>query len=78
MSTLKVRRQIHKLIDEANEHQLDAVLEVLMPSNNRYTQEEINSFYNRVKLFEEGGSKGSSVKEAHASIRSKYSQKYGA
>jgi hypothetical protein len=78
MITSEVRQQIHKLLDEANEHQLDAVLEVLTPSNSRYTPEEINSFYNRVKLFEEGGSKGSSVEEAHANIRSKYNQKYGA
>jgi hypothetical protein len=78
MITSDVRKQIHKLVDEANEHQLDAVLEVLTPSSSRYTQEEINSFYNRIKLFEEGGSKGSSVAEAHANIRSKYNQKYGA
>jgi hypothetical protein len=78
MITSDVRQQIHKLVDEANEHQLDAVLEVLTPSSSRYTQEEINSFYNRIKLFEEGGSKGSSVAEAHSNIRSKYNQKYGA
>jgi hypothetical protein len=78
MITSDVRQQIHKLVDEANEHQLDAVLKVLTPSNSRYTQEEINSFYNRVKLFEEGGSKGTLVAEAHANIRSKYNQKYGA
>jgi hypothetical protein len=78
MITSDVRQQIHKLVDEANEHQLDAVLEVLTPSTSRYTQEEINSFYNRIKLFEESGSKGSSVAEAHANIRSKYNQKYGA
>ena len=77
MITSDVRQKIHKLVDEANEHQLDAVLEVLTPSNSRYTQEEINSFYNRVKLFEESGSKGSSVSEAHVNIRSKYNQKHG-
>jgi hypothetical protein len=69
MITSDVRQQIHKLVDEANEHQLDAILEVLTPTSSRYTQEEINSFYNRVKLFEEGGIKGSSVAEAHANIR---------
>jgi hypothetical protein len=68
-------QQIHKLVDEANEHQLDAVLEVLTPSSSRYTQGEINSFYNRVKNFEESGSKGSSVMEAHGNIRSKYNSK---
>jgi hypothetical protein len=69
MITSDVRQQIHKLVEEANEHQLHAVLEVLTPSNSRYTQEEINSFYNRVKLFEESGRKGSSVAEANANIR---------
>jgi hypothetical protein len=64
-----VRQQIHKLVDEANEHQLGAVLEVLTPSSSRYTQEEINSFYNRVKLFEESGTKGSSVAEVYENIR---------
>ena len=62
------RLEIHKLIDKANEHQLDAVLEVLTPSNSRYTQEEIDSFYNRVRLFEESGSKGSSVVDAHSNV----------
>ncbi len=71
MITSEVRKQIHKLVDEADEHLLDAVLEVLTPSSSRYTQEEINSFYNRIKLFEESGSKGSSVAEAHANICSK-------
>ena len=78
MITSDVRQQIHKLVDEANEHQLDAVLEVLTPTTSRYTQEEINSFYNRVKLFEQSGSKGSTVEEAHANIRSKYKEKHGA
>jgi hypothetical protein len=71
MNTSAIRQQIHKLVDEANEHQLDAVLEILNQYTSRYTQEEINSFYNRVKLFEESGSKSSSVTEAHANIRSK-------
>ncbi len=62
----EIRQQIHKLIDEANENQLDAVLEVLQPSPFRYTQEEINSFYLRAKQFEESGSKGYSVEESHA------------
>jgi hypothetical protein len=75
MNTSAIRQQIHKLLDEANEHQLDAVLEILTQHTSRYTQEEINSFYNRVKLFEERGSKGSSVMEAHGNIRSKYNSK---
>lgn len=78
MNTSTIRQQIHKLIDEADEHQLDAVLEILTPSSSRYTQEEINSFYNRIKLFEESGSKGSSVADAHANIRNKYNEKHGA
>ncbi len=77
MNTSAIHQQIHKLVDEANEHQLDAVLQILTQHTSRYTQEEINSFYNRVKLFEESGSKGSSVAEAHANIRSKNRHKYG-
>jgi|GEM_PF-1996007 len=69
-----IRQQIHKLIDEANENQLDAVLEVLKPSASPYTLEEINSFYNRAKQFEESGSNGYSVEESHALIRSKFKQ----
>lgn len=78
MITSDTRKQIHKLIDEADEHQLNAVLDVLNPSNSRYTQEEINSFYNRVKLFEEGLSKGSSVADAHTNIRNKFKERHGA
>ncbi len=78
MITSDVRQQIHKLVDEANNHQLDEVLELLTHKQSHYTQEEIDSFYNRVKLFEEGGSKGSTVEEAHANIRSKYKEKHGA
>lgn len=78
MINSEVRLQIHKLVDEANEQQLDAVLEALKPYNNRYTQDEINCFYNRIKLIEESESSGSSVAEAHANIRSKYNEKYGA
>jgi hypothetical protein len=66
----EIRQKIHKLIDEANENQLDAVLELLQPSHSRYTQEEINSFYLRAKRFEDSGSKGYSVEESHALIRS--------
>lgn len=76
MSTLQVRQQIHKLIDEANKHQLNAVLEVLTPRESQYIQEEINSFYNRIKNFEESGTKGYSVTEAHTSERSRYNQKH--
>lgn len=75
MITSDVRQQIHKLVDEANNHQLDEVLELLTHKQSHYTQEEIDSFYNRVKLFEEGGSKGSTVEEAHANIRSNYNQR---
>ncbi len=71
MITSDVRQQIHKLVDEANTHKLDEVLEVLTQKRSSYTQAEIDSFYNRVKLFEEGGSKGSTIEEAHANIRSK-------
>jgi hypothetical protein len=74
MVTPAIRQQIHQLIDEANDNQLDAVLEVLKPSSSRYTEEELNSFYQRAKLFEENGSKGYSVKESHELIRNKFKQ----
>ena len=76
MITSALRQKIHELVDKANDHQLNTLLEVLTPSNSRYTQEEIDSFYNRVKLFEQSGSNGSSVSDTHAKIRSKYNQKY--
>jgi hypothetical protein len=78
MITSDIRQQIHKLVEEANENQLNTLLEVLSPDKNCFTQDEINSFYNRVTSFEESGSKGNAVAEAHANIRSKYIQKYGA
>jgi hypothetical protein len=71
MLNSEIRQQIHTLIDQANENQLDAVLEVLQPSSSRYTQAEIDSFYLRTKQFEANGSKGYSVEESHALIRSK-------
>lgn len=76
MVTSEIRRHIHKLIDEASDMQLDAVLQVLESSsiNNKYTQEELDSFYERVRLFEESGSNGYSVEESHAIIRSKRKQ----
>ena len=46
-------QQIHKLVDKADQSQLDAVLELLQPSSTRYSAEEINSFYGRVKKFED-------------------------
>ena len=67
-----IRQRLHHLIDEANENQLDAVLEVLQPTSSPYTPEEINSFYQRSKQFEDSGSKGYSVVESHALIRSKF------
>ena len=69
-----IRQQIHKLIDEANENQLDAVLEVLQPAASPYTPEEINSFYQRAKQFEDSSINGYSVEESHALIRSKFKQ----
>jgi hypothetical protein len=64
--------QVHKLVDKANQNQLDVVLELLQPSSSRYSAEEINSFYLRLKKFEDDGSKGFSVNESHELIRNKY------
>ncbi len=74
MNNATIRQQIHKLIDEANDNQLDVVLEVLTPSSSRYTQEELNSFYQRSQLFEESGNNGYSVEESHELIRNKHKQ----
>jgi len=38
---------------------------------NKYTKEELDSFYERISLFEADGSKGYSVEESHAMIRNK-------
>ena len=69
-----IRQQIHMLIDQANENQLDAILEVLQPAASSYTPEETNSFYQRAKQFEDSGSNGYSVEESHALIPSKFEQ----
>jgi len=69
-----IRKQIHNLIDEANENQLNAVLEMLQPAASSYTPDEINSYYQRAKQFEYSGSKGYTVEESHALIRSKFKQ----
>lgn len=71
MATSEIRDQIHKLIDIASDTQLDAVLQVLESSSveNKYTKEELDSFYERITLFEADGSKGYSVEESHAMIR---------
>ncbi len=74
MASSEIRPRIHQLVEEANDNQLDAIPEVLEPSSSRYSQEEVNSFYKRVDLFEEGGRKGYSVEDSHALIRSKFKQ----
>lgn len=71
MVNSEIRDQIHKLIDKASDTQLDAVLQVLESSSveNKYTNEELDSFYERITIFEANGSKGYSVEESHAMIR---------
>ena len=73
MVNSEIRDHIHKLIDKASDTQLDAVLQVLESSSveNKYTKEDIDSFYERITLFEADGSKGYSVEESHAKIRNK-------
>jgi len=68
------RKELHELIDRANENQLEIVREVLQPSTSRYSNQEMASFYQRIKVFEEGGSNGYSVDESHSMIRNKYKQ----
>ena len=76
MINSEIRDHIHKLIDKASDTQLDAVLQVLESSSidNKYTQEDIDSFYERISMFEESGRKGYSVKESHTMIRNKHKQ----
>ena len=73
MVSQEFRDRIHSLIEKATDTQLDAVLQVLESSSidNKYTKEDIDSFYERVKLFEDGGRNGHSVNESHALIREK-------
>ncbi|MES2775347.1 MAG: hypothetical protein V4722_14330 [Bacteroidota bacterium] len=74
MVTPEIRQQIHQLIDEANDNQLEIILDVLSPGSKRYSQEDLDNFNERARLFEEGGSKGYSVEESRALIRNKYKQ----
>lgn len=78
MINSKIRDQIHKLIDKASDTQLDAVLQVLESSsiNNKYSKEDLDSFYERIQMFEDSGNNGYSVEESHAMIRNKH--KHGA
>ena len=71
-----IRIRIHKLIDKASNTQLDAVLQVLESSsiNNKYSKEELDSFYERIQMFEDSGSSGYTVEESHAMIRNKHKQ----
>lgn len=75
MSGSEIRSHIHNLIDNASDAQLDAVLRVLeLPYPSAYSEEDLDTFYERLKLFETAGSKGFSVEESHAMIRSKNKQ----
>jgi hypothetical protein len=78
MINSELRDQIHKLIDKASDTQLDAVLQVLesLSINNKYSKEDLDSFYERIQMFEDSGSNGYSVEESHAMIRNKH--KHGA
>ena len=74
MINLDVRKQINRLLDEADEKQLGAVLEVLQPTSSRYSAEDIASFYKRLNQFEANGSKGFTVEESHSFIRNKFKE----
>ncbi len=37
MISLDLRQQIHNLVGEANENQLDTILKILTPSKSRYS-----------------------------------------
>lgn len=72
MNSSATRDQIHQLIDSANDSQLDAVLNILKPATERYTQAELDSFYERVRLLENNSDKGLSVEASHRLIREKF------
>ena len=72
MINQEVKKELHELLDRADENQLELIREVLKPSTSRYSQEEIDSFYHRINLFEESGSEGYSIEESHSLIRNKY------
>lgn len=74
MAPSEIRQYIHQLVDKANEKQLDEVLEILQPSSGKYSGEDLDNFYKRVRAFEEAGSNGLSIEESHQSIRDKYRQ----
>ncbi len=69
-----IRKELHELLDKADENQLEIVREVLQPSTSRYSNQEIDSFNQRINLFEESGSNGYTVDESHAMIRNKHKQ----
>ena len=69
-----IRKELHELIDRADENQLEIVREVLQPFTSRYSNQEMASFYQRIQVFEEGGSNGYSVDESHSMIRNNYKQ----
>ena len=73
MISSEIRSHIHQLIDDASDTQLDAMLQLLESSsiNKKYTKEEIDSFYERILLFEANPRKSYSVEESHAIIRNK-------
>ena len=74
MINQEVKKELHELLYSADENQLEVIREVLKPSTSRYSNEEIDSFYHRINLFEERGSEGYSVEESHSLIRDKYKQ----
>jgi hypothetical protein len=73
MINSEIRDRIHNLVDKASDTQLDAILQVLESSSidNKYTQRDIDSFYERMNAFEDGGLHGYSVEESHNMIRHK-------
>jgi hypothetical protein len=74
MPNTEIRQRIHQLVDKANENQLNVLLEVLEPSESRFTTDELSSFYKRIDLIEATNDKGFDVEESHALIRSKFKQ----
>ncbi len=71
------RNKIHRLIDLANENQLEVIYELLNPTTAMYSQEELNTFNERATLLEQNTFHGYSVQDSHDLVKSKFKLKHG-
>lgn len=72
--SVSVREELHKIIDEADDIQLNEIYDWLhegVPEAIQYTQNEIDGFYNRLSDHEEGNSKSYTLGEFFDLVRNK-------